>query len=752
MSKSPPKAPATDGEASAPLRIETLLEGMKTRDASDLFLEVGKPPRFRVAGQVCDSDLAVVQPAEFAAFLQSKLPQWVAEEFETARDLDLGLSLDSGDRFRLNLFYERNTPAMVARRVPTGELDFETLGLPEAVPRLADAPRGLLLITGATGSGKSTTMAAILHHINRQYPRHIVTIEDPIEFVHRDLRSLVSQREVGHDTRGFSQALRHALRQSPDVLFIGEMRDTETMQTAISAALTGHFVVSTLHTADVGQTLERIVNGYPEHLRDQVALDLSLALVGVIAQRLVPVADGSGRVPAVEILVVTPRARRLIAERRLNDIEEVIKAGGPEGMQTFNQALGDLWRRGTITVGAGCAAADNPEEFLLTVGGMDTGVESLQVPGSAASNSKFTMTKLLKAAVRNNASDLLISAGVPPMLRINGELFEVSGGVLSGEDTRRLLFSVLTPSRRAHFEEDRELDFALSLETESEDDAPPLRRRFRVNGFYQKGQISCALRIIPDRIPKPDELGLPKVLLRIAERTSGLVLVTGPTGHGKTTTLASVVDYINERRACHIITVEDPIEYVHTCQLALVEQREVYADTASFHNALKYILRQDPDVIMIGEMRDRETIAAALTAAETGHLVLATLHTNDAVQTIDRIIDVFPPHQQNQVRTQLAASLLGVFAQRLLPRRDGKGRVAAFEIMLANTAVRSLIRDQKTHQIPSAIETAAKEGMITFERALQKLHEQGIVNRQNIRAILGEITGTGLAGRTSRTH
>ncbi len=744
MSQAPP-------ETAAPRRVEALLESMKARAASDLFLEVGKPPRFRIAGQVCESDLPIVEPTEFAAFLQSNLPKWVGNEFETARDLDLGLSLASGDRFRLNLFYERNTPAMVARRVPTGELDFETLGLPEAVPRLADAPRGLLLITGATGSGKSTTMAAILHHINRQYPRHIVTIEDPIEFVHRDLRSLVSQREVGHDTRDFSRALRHALRQSPDALFIGEMRDTETMQTAISAALTGHFVVSTLHTADVGQTLERIVNGYPEHLRDQVALDLSLALVGVIAQRLVPVADGPGRVPAVEILVVTPRARRLIAERRLNDIEEVIKAGGPEGMQTFNQALGDLWRRGTITVETGCAAADNPEEFLLTVGGMDTGVESLQVPGTGASASGFTMTKLLKAAVRNNASDLLISAGVPPMLRIDGELFEVSGGVLSGEDTRRLLFSVLTPSRRARFEEDRELDFALTLEAESEDDdAPPLRRRFRVNGFYQKGQVSCALRIIPDRIPKPEELGLPKVLLRIAQRTSGLVLVTGPTGHGKTTTLASVLDYINERRACHIITVEDPIEYVHTCRLALVEQREVYADTISFHNALKYILRQDPDVIMIGEMRDRETIAAVLTAAETGHLVLATLHTNDAVQTIDRIIDVFPPHQQGQVRAQLAASLLGVFAQRLLPRRDGKGRVAAFEIMLANTAVRSLIRDQKTHQIPSAIETAAKEGMVTFERALQKLHEQGIVNRQNIHAILGEIAGTGPAGRPAR--
>ena len=749
LSNSPVSSTSPE-DAAASQRIEALLLAMDEQGASDLFIEQGKRPRYRIAGQVPESDLPVIDDREFTAFIHTRLPAWAGKTFEESRDLDIGLSLNSGERFRLNLYYERNTPALVARRVPSGELDFETLRLPEAVHRLADAPRGLVLITGATGSGKSTTMAAILHYINEQYTRHIVTIEDPIEFVHRDLGSVVSQREVGHDTRDFSKGLRHALRQSPDVLFIGEMRDSETMQTAISAALTGHLVISTLHTADATQTLERIVNGYPEHLRDQVALDLSLALVGVVAQRLLPVPDGSTRVPAVEILLVTPRVQRIIAERRLGDIEEVMKTGGAEGMQSFTQALTDLWRSGTISVEAGCAAASNREEFLLAIGGMETGVGTLPSPRVEEGPSRFTMNKLLKAAVRNNASDLLISAGVPPMLRIDGDLFEVSGSNLSGEDTRRLLFSVLTPSRRAQFEEDKELDLALSIETEPDDDEPPVRRRFRVNGFYQKGQISCALRVIPDRIPKPEELGLPKALLRIAERLQGLVLVTGPTGHGKTTTLASVINLINQRRACHIITVEDPIEYVHTCHLALVEQREVHADTASFHNALKYILRQDPDVIMIGEMRDQETIAAALTAAETGHLVLATLHTNDAVQTIDRIIDVFPPHQQNQVRTQLAASLLGVFAQRLLPCRKGKGRVAAFEIMLANTAVRSLIRDNKTHQIPSAIETGAKEGMITFERALQTLHQRSIINRQDMVAILGEIVGGNSANRPVR--
>ncbi len=728
---------------------------MEARKASDLFVAVGKPPRYRIAGEVVPSDAGPpIRREELEAFLDASLPAAARARFIEEKDLDIGFSTAPSVRFRLNLYFEQNQPAMVARQVPLGELTFESLHLPPAVQRLADSPRGLVLITGATGSGKSTTMAAILHHINRNYLRHIVTIEDPIEFVHRDHRSIVSQREIGGDTRDFATALRHALRQSPDVLFIGELRDIETIGTAISAALTGHLVVTTLHTADATQTLERIVNYYPEHLREQVALDLSMALAGITAQRLVPCKDGDGLVPAVEILLMTPLARRLIAQRRLGEIEDLIKAGEAEGMQTFTHALTELVRSGKITVEAGRRAATNPEEFLLDIEGMATGSDTLKGEAAGQKSRGFSMKSLLKAAIKNRASDLLLSAGVPPMLRIDGELFEVAGGVLTPEDTRRLLFSVLNQSRRAEFEAEKEIDFALSYETSASQpeksgdgaEPPAARRRFRVNGFYQKGYVSCALRVIPDSIPSPKQLGLPAALIRAAERMHGLILVTGPTGHGKTTTLASVIDHINRTHPCHIITVEDPIEYVHESALALVEQREVHADTHSFHNALKYVLRQDPDVIMIGEMRDQETIAAALTAAETGHLVLATLHTNDTVQTIDRIIDVFPPHQQNQVRSQLATALIGVFAQRLLPRKDGKGRVAVFEVMIATTPIRALIRDQRTHQIPSAIETGAKDGMVTFEHALRNLYTQGIVTRQTMISLLGELADTELPG------
>jgi pilus retraction protein PilT len=229
---------------------------------------------------------------------------------------------------------------------------------------------------------------------------------------------------------------------------------------------------------------------------------------------------------------------------------------------------------------------------------------------------------------------------------------------------------------------------------------------------------------------------LPKALLDLVNKKQGLILVTGPTGHGKSTTLASLINIINENRACHIITVEDPIEYVHNNKEAVIEQREVFADTLSFSNALKYVLRQDPDVILVGEMRDPETIAAALTAAETGHLVMATLHTNDAAQSIDRIIDSFPSHQQSQIRIQLAGSLLGIIAQRLIPRRDNKGRVAAFEVMINTSAVKTIIREGKTHLAPSIIETGAKNGMITMDKALTELYERNIIRRSEAMSLM----------------
>lgn len=329
---------------------------------------------------------------------------------------------------------------------------------------------------------------------------------------------------------------------------------------------------------------------------------------------------------------------------------------------------------------------------------------------------------LFDLVARENASDLLISAGAPPILRINGQLFRSRTDSLTPEQTRDLVYDFLSEEQRLQFEANKELDFSLAVGR---------RHRFRVNVYLQKQAVTAALRPIPEKIPSLQDLGMPTMVEELAKARQGLILVTGPTGSGKTTTQAALIDLINNQRACHIITVEDPIEYVHNHKRSIVDQREVGGDTSSFARALKFVLRQDPDVILIGEMRDLETIQAALTAAETGHLVLATLHTNDAIQTVDRIIDVFPAEQQQQIRFQLSMCLLAIVSQRLLPKVDNAGRVLACEILRNNTAIANLIREGKTHQVYSVVETGSKEGMITMDRSVKKLYNAGMISYED---------------------
>lgn len=321
--------------------------------------------------------------------------------------------------------------------------------------------------------------------------------------------------------------------------------------------------------------------------------------------------------------------------------------------------------------------------------------------------------QLLKAMIEKGASDLHLTTGSPPQLRIDGKLLPLKMPPLSAQDTKQACYSILTDAQKHKFEERNELDLSFGVKGLA---------RFRGNLFVQRGAVAAAFRTIPFRIMRAEELGLPAVIPEICKRPSGLVLVTGPTGSGKSTTLASMIDQINTDEHHHIITVEDPIEYLHPHKGCLVNQREVGADTADFKTALRYILRQDPDVVLIGELRDLETIEAALAVAETGHLAFATLHTNSAVQTINRIIDVFPSHQQPQVRAQLSFVLEGVLSQALLPRASGRGRVLALEVMIPNPAIRNLIRDDKVHQIYSQMQIGQdKFGMQTMNQSLAEL-------------------------------
>ena len=344
--------------------------------------------------------------------------------------------------------------------------------------------------------------------------------------------------------------------------------------------------------------------------------------------------------------------------------------------------------------------------------------------GNVVSASSVRIENLLEECVRTKASDLHLQVGLPPILRIDGALQPVSGySALDQATLEKLVFATLEEDQKQILLKDKEFDYSFSFGDLG---------RFRVNAFHEKGNLAAAFRLIPNRIQTIAELGMPPVVTSFADYPRGLVLVTGPTGSGKSTTLAALVDKINSEKSAHIITIEDPIEFTHKSKRSVVVQREVHYDTYSFSAALRSALREDPDVVLIGEMRDLETISAAITIAETGHLVFATLHTNSAAQSIDRIIDVFPPHQQPQVRSQLANILMAICAQRLVPAIGG-GRVVAAEILVANPAVRSVIREGKTHQLDTIIQTGADQGMQTMDRTLVKLVQTGVITHDAAR-------------------
>ena len=346
-------------------------------------------------------------------------------------------------------------------------------------------------------------------------------------------------------------------------------------------------------------------------------------------------------------------------------------------------------------------------------------------------NQELRIEILLEEIVRKNASDLHLQVGLPPMMRLDGALIPFSGYQnMNSEQVEKLIFSILDEDQQRILMKDKEFDFSFAFGDLG---------RFHVNAFHERGNLAAALRLIPNNIKTVHELGMPPVVQTFAEYPRGLVLVTGPTGSGKSTTLAALIDKINSEKDKHIITIEDPIEFTHKSKRSAIVQREVHYDTYSFSAALRSALRQDPDVVLIGEMRDLETISAAITIAETGHLVFATLHTNSAAQSIDRMIDVFPPHQQPQVRSQLANILQGICAQRLIPAIGG-GRVVAAEVMIANPAVRNIIREGKTHQLDTVIQTSADQGMQTMDRTLVKLVQSGVITYDNAREYAVDLT------------
>jgi twitching motility protein PilT len=402
----------------------------------------------------------------------------------------------------------------------------------------------------------------------------------------------------------------------------------------------------------------------------------------------------------------------------LSPQQEPVEGYQPEAL-AWQSTLPAQAGGGTYAAGAVPPSAST----LVAASEADEGAYRRASTDAEARDDDLSLNDLLCEVLERGASDLHLTSGAAPTIRLNGELTPIEGKpLLSPPMLQRVLYAALTQKQRERFEEELELDFSYSV---------PGKARFRVNIYRQRESLGAAFRVIPFEIKPLEDLGVPPSVANFAMLARGFVLVTGPTGSGKSTTLASLIDLANRQRRDHIMTVEDPIEFLHRHKSSLINQREIGEDTKSFTNALKHVLRQDPDIILVGEMRDLETISVALTAAETGHLVFATLHTQDAAQTIDRVIDVFPPHQQQQVRVQLSGALQGVVCQTLCKTRDGRGRVVATEVLVATPAIRNLIREGKTHQIYSAMQAGAQHGMHTLDQHLADLVNRGKVTYEH---------------------
>ncbi len=426
-----------------------------------------------------------------------------------------------------------------------------------------------------------------------------------------------------------------------------------------------------------------------------------------------PAAEALGRVPAPTAIAESALALRIDGGHLVVATDDPFDAGRRQRLETItrNAVTFVLSERGALR-DAIARAYRGPVPVPAS--------PSAAAPGGTGEEATFHMNELLEYLLEVGGSDLHLAAGAPPQIRLNGELRPIEGyDRLQAGVLRSLVYGILSSRQREKLEENLELDISHPL---------PGKGRFRVNAFFQRGSVGAVLRAIPNRTPGLEELGMPAVVRELTQAPRGLVLVTGTTGSGKSTTLAAMIDEINASRHLHIMTVEDPIEFIHQHKMSVINQREVGADTLSFAAALRHSLRQDPDVILVGEMRDLETIAIALTAAETGHLVFATLHTQDAPGSVERIIDVFPPHQQQQVRVQLASALQGVIAQQLLPTVDGRSRVPAVEVMIATPAVRNLIREGKVHQIHNAMQAGGRHGMQTMDHSLMQLVRAGKVD------------------------
>ncbi|HEX2677237.1 MAG TPA: ATPase, T2SS/T4P/T4SS family, partial [Polyangiales bacterium] len=574
------------GSAEKPVPpIEQMLAAMESWGASDLLVCPGKAPAVRLHGSVVALEVPATPEEELDRFVKVALGERRLAKVHSEGSAEVSFGLPGGARFRLSVSRQLGGLHLFARALPRAERALDELGLPATLASLTERNRGLLLIAGGPGSGKSTTLTALVRHVLTNRPVHVTTLEDPIETLHDDGRGRVSQREIGTDIQSYADGVQRALQEGSDVVAIGALGSHETARAALDAALSGQLVLAAIDASDACRALSRVIGLFPEVERRRAATDLGSTLIGVAALRLLPRQDGSGRVPAVEVLNSSHEVVRLIAEQDWSTLDEVIAQDQVPGIQGFDAALEGLCRKGLVSPEVGVSHSTNVEGFVRRLRG--SAVHSAELSRYVG----VDVQTLLALVTKRGASDLHLSVGRPPILRVDGRLEVQNTPSITASDLAALMRSITSSQQRAHLDAEKELDFSFGT-TDG--------KRFRVNAYHERGNLAIAFRAITSRIPDAESLGLPAAILRMAEEPHGLILVVGPTGAGKTTTLACLTDRINHTRPCHIITIEDPIEYVHKSDRATIHQREVGADTETFARALKYILRQDPDVVLIG--------------------------------------------------------------------------------------------------------------------------------------------------------
>jgi twitching motility protein PilT len=637
------------------MRINELLSRMIELNATEIHFIVGRAPAVRrFSNMIFMVEERPMQEDEIRNFITVDLHPSHLGRIEKTGFLDITY-FHKEVRYSLSFTRQQRSILMVARRTECSTLDIADLGLDERISALAMERSGLVIISGPNGGGKTTTFHAMVHHINCLRASHIVIIEDPIENHHRD---------------NLLDGVKHAIRKRPDCLFLSDMHEVELTNLAIEAALAGILVVAIMHETGVRSVLERLISLRPEEQREAHLADLSQALRGIISQKLVPKADGPGKLPLQEIFINSGRMPTLLRQRDLNEIERHIHSGE----NGFNKTVADLVLSGTLSGETALAGTRFGREctVMALAGGSRDG---LALGDSADAE---LVRECLSTLVENNATDLIISEGTPPILRIDGNLLEMEHPALNPSETREFLFNLMSGEQKKRFEDNSEADFAISIQFESFG-----MRRFRVSGYRQRGNVGCVIRLVGGRPPSPDELGLPEQLVELSDSKSGLLLITSSSGHGKSSTLASLIARINQTRPVHIVTIEDPVETVFPNRKAVVDQREIGSDVKSYSTGLAAALRQGPEIIVATDLPDIESISTAITAAQTGHLVIATLRSPGPHQAIQSLLEFFPTHQREHIRTQISSCLIGISSQRLIPRENGDGRRPEFELLVS---------------------------------------------------------------------